>query len=237
MSPPMPRVGAGMLQLPRGSPVGALAALSPRPAAPPRPSPAAMWGWSRGSPGPARWDRARLDAARPGMPWAPQTRARHPPVPPAAVTSGGAGGPCGPAPFASPLPEPPPGCGLGGSLFGFAPAPGCGGVPLTRPLMAVIPAPARVGSGRGLCPPAVAGDGGGGDTSAALMEPVRSLPSPRPLCGSAAAAGRAPWPPVAPLCFPCPPGHPVPLPEAPSPPSCRGSSRGAADAELPKSRF
>lgn len=62
------------------------------------------------------------------------------------------------------------------------------------------------------------------------MEPVRSLPSPRPLCGSAAAAGRAPCPPIAPQCFPCPPVHPEPLPEALSPPSYRGSSRGAAAA-------
>lgn len=46
--------------------------------------------------------------------------------------------------------------------------------------------------------------------------------------------------PLAPCCppvLPLPPGHPVPLPEAPTPTSCRGSSRGAADAELPKSRF
>lgn len=227
-----------MLQLPRGSPVGGGAALSPRPVARLRPGPAAIWGWSQGSPGPARWDRARVDPAAPptpGCPGHPQPGAVTPPAPPRRSHLGV----CGGSPWSRsfrfpPLPSRFPAVGWGVLCSVSLQLRGAGGSPEPAPslqcppLLLVWPlAGARV-------PPAVAGDGGGGDTSAVLMEPVRSLPSPRPLCGSAAAAGRAPCPLLPPQCPPVrplpPPVHPGPLPEASSPPSCRGSSRGAAAA-------
>lgn len=172
-------------------------------------------------------------AAHPGMPWTPPARARHPPVPPAAVTSGCGGGPCGPDPFGSPPPEPLPGCGLGGSFVRFRSSSGVREGPPKAPPLCSDPRSCSGGLRPGFVAPAVAGDGGGGDTSAVLMEPVRSLPSPRPLCGSAAAAGRAPCPPIAPpvppRTSPAPPYTPY-LSRRPRPPHPAGARPGGAAA-------
>lgn len=233
MSPTLPRWALGCCGS-RGDPWGGGGGYtSPRPSHPSglaRP----MWGWSQDSPGPAQGHRAGVDPAAPptpGCPGHPQPGLVGPPVPPATVTSGCAGRvsvllllsvPPLPSRFLAVVwgvlcsvslrprgaggpPNPPPHCSdprlcSGGLWPGFV-------------------SPRRVwGWRRG---------GHLGCADGAGAQPPIPQTFVWQCCGSWQGPLPLYCPPQCPPYFHCPP---VPLPEASSPPSCRGSSRGAAAA-------